>query len=107
MRAFSPRNASLSLAHARDLLSQPLWRCLKDWSSTHSSSKAAAMQVAEGDSDGLRERSEHLRNLRVFRINQEMLHLRHSNLYRDNPEKKMRFSQESTPTGKPLTFFSL
>ena len=35
-------NASLSLALARDLLSQPLWRCLKDWSSTHSSSKAAA-----------------------------------------------------------------
>ena len=65
------------------------------------------MQVAEGDSDELRERSEHLRNLRVFRINQEMLHLRHSNLYRDNPEKKMRFSQEITPTGKPLTFFSL
>ena len=29
-------------AKARELLPQPLWRCLKDWSSTHSSSKAAA-----------------------------------------------------------------
>ena len=29
-------------SQARDLLSQPLWRCLKDKSITHSSSKAAA-----------------------------------------------------------------
>ena len=35
MRAFSPRNASLSLAHARDLLSQPLWRCQKTFRTTN------------------------------------------------------------------------
>ena len=54
-------------SQARDLLSQPLWRCLKDKSITHSSSKAAATAgFAAGKTATSCAPKAHLRDQRFF-----------------------------------------
>ena len=67
MQAFHACATRRCRSQARDLLSQPLWRCLKDKSITHSSSKAAATAgFAAGKTATSCAPKAHLRDQRFF-----------------------------------------
>ena len=76
-------------SQARDLLSQPLWRCLKDKSITHSSSKAAATAgFAAGKTATSCAPKAHLRDQRFFQMNPEIITSPSFECVQKNPENK-------------------